>query len=162
MIRKKILLLGDFSVGKTSLVKRYIDGTFDDKYLTTIGVKISKKLLRIHGVDCEMLIWDIEGSTPSKKISLGYYRGASGAIFVGDTTRRETIDGLLKHKEIFLNENPDAKHVEAYNKVDMLSSIAKERLEDEIKDESNIFLTSAKDGQNVEALFVSLMENILR
>ncbi len=161
MIRKKILLLGDFSVGKTSLVKRYIDGTFDDKYLTTIGVKISKKILNIHGTECEMLIWDIEGSTPSKKISLGYYKGASGAIFVTDVTRRETMDSLENHKEIFLSENPDAKYVVAYNKSDKLSDIAKERLESGFEGNDNIFLTSAKEDKNVEALFVKLMENIL-
>ena len=157
MIRKKILLLGDFSVGKTSLVKRYVDGTFDDKYLTTIGVKISKKHLTLKGVECEFLIWDIEGSTPSKKISLGYYRGASGAIFVADTTRRETVEGLEEHKEVFLSENPDAKFVIAYNKSDLLNEIAKERM---ILDE-NAFLTSAKNDENVEALFMKLMENML-
>jgi len=157
MIRKKILLLGDFSVGKTSLVRRYVDGAFDDKYLTTIGVKISKKLFNIKGKEYEMLIWDVEGSTPSKKISLGYYRGASGAIFVSDITRRETLKGLEEHKEIFLNENPKASFVVAYNKSDMLSDIAKERMTLDNK----TFLTSAKDDTNVEALFMKLMEKML-
>lgn len=157
MIRKKILLLGDFSVGKTSLVRRYVDGAFDDKYLTTIGVKISKKLCTISGVECELIIWDIEGSTPSKKISLGYYRGASGAIFVTDVGRRETIDNLEEHKSIFLSENPDAVYVTAYNKADKLSEIAKEN----IKLSADTFLTSAKDDENVEALFVRLLEKML-
>jgi len=158
MIRKKILLLGDFSVGKTSLVRRYVDGSFDDKYLTTIGVKISKKLFNIKGEDHEMIIWDVEGSTPSKKISLGYYRGASGAILVGDITRKETIEGLAAHKEVFLSENPDAKFVIAYNKADMLSDMARER----ITLDSDIFLTSAKNDMNVERLFMKLMEKMLK
>ncbi len=157
MIRKKILLLGDFSVGKTSLVRRYIDGTFDDKYLTTIGVKISKKVLTVEGVECELLIWDVEGSTPSKKISLGYYRGASGAIFVTDVTRRETLDNLQEHKEIFLAENPGAQYVTAYNKADMLSDIARERM----AVGEDIFLTSAKEDENVEKLFVELVKKML-
>lgn len=156
MIRKKILLLGDFSVGKTSLVRRYVDGAFDDKYLTTIGVKISKKIVEINGVECELLIWDIEGSTPSKKISLGYYRGASGAIFVTDITRRETLANLEEHKDIFLAENPGAAYVTAYNKVDMLSEIARERL---VVDD-DVFLTSAKDDENVEALFLELVKKM--
>ena len=156
MIRKKILLLGDFSVGKTSLVKRYVDGAFDDKYLTTIGVKISKKIVEIDGVECELLIWDVEGSTPSKKISLGYYRGASGAIFVTDITRRETLENLQAHKDIFLSENPGAKFVTAYNKVDMLSEIARER----IVVENDVFLTSAKNDKNVEKLFVELVKKM--
>jgi small GTP-binding protein len=158
MIRKKILLLGDFSVGKTSLVKRYVDGAFDDKYLTTIGVKISKKVVEIDGVECELLIWDVEGSTPSKKISLGYYRGASGAIFVTDITRRETIDNLQEHKDVFLSENPGAKYVTAYNKADMLSDIARGR----IVIDQDVFLTSAKDDENVEALFLTLVKKMMK
>ncbi len=158
MIRKKILLLGDFSVGKTSLVKRYVDGAFDDKYLTTIGVKISKKLVEIDGVKCELLIWDVEGSTPSKKISLGYYRGASGAIFVTDITRKETLDNLQEHKDVFLSENPDAHYVTAYNKADMLSEIDR----DSIVLEDDVFLTSAKDNKNVEELFIELVKKMIR
>ena len=157
MIRKKILLLGDFSVGKTSLVRRYVDGSFADKYLTTIGVKISKKLCTIEGVECELLIWDVEGSTPSKKISLGYYRGASGAIFVTDVTRKETLENLQAHKDVFLTENPNATFVTAYNKADMLSEVAREN----IVLEDDTFLTSAKDDENVEALFVKLVEKML-
>ena len=157
MIRKKILLLGDFSVGKTSLVRRYVDGSFDDKYLTTIGVKISKKLCSIENIECEVLIWDIEGSTPSKKISLGYYKGASGAIFVSDITRRETIDSLAEHKDIFLNENPEASFVTAYNKADLLTDIARENIEID----EDTFFTSAKEDSNVEALFIKLVEKML-
>jgi len=157
MIRKKILLLGDFSVGKTSLVRRYVDGSFADKYLTTIGVKISKKLCTIEGVECELLIWDVEGSTPSKKISLGYYRGASGAIFVTDVTCKETLENLQAHKDVFLTENPNATFVTAYNKADMLSEVAREN----IVLEDDTFLTSAKDDENVEALFVKLVEKML-
>jgi len=158
MIRKKILLLGDFSVGKTSLVKRYVDGAFDDKYLTTIGVKISKKLLSIKESECELLIWDVEGSTSSKKISLGYYRGASGAIFVADVTRKESIEDLKKHKEIFLNENPESLFVVAYNKSDLLSEIARENM----KHDEDTFLTSAKNDSNVEELFLRLAKKMLR
>jgi len=157
MIRKKILLLGDFSVGKTSLVRRYVDSAFDDKYLTTIGVTISKKLCTIGDVECEFIIWDVEGSTPSKKISLGYYRGAAGAIFVADSTRRTTIVNLEEHKEVFLNENPDSVYVTAYNKADMLGEITKENI---VRDDDT-YLTSAKDDDNVGLLFHRLMEKML-
>jgi len=157
MIRKKILLLGDFSVGKTSLVRRYVDGAFDDKYLTTIGVKISKKVLTFANFECELLIWDVEGSTPSKKISLGYYKGASGAILVSDVGRRETIENLNQHKDIFLVENPNAVYVTAYNKADKLSKVAR----DNITLDEDTFFTSAKDDENVDELFMRLMEKML-
>ena len=80
MHQKKIVLLGDFNVGKTSLIRRYVDNAFDDEYLTTIGVKISKKSLD----DERLLIWDIEGATIGKPIPKHYIKGAHGAIIVAD------------------------------------------------------------------------------
>jgi len=157
MIRKKILLLGDFNVGKTSLIKRYVDDAFDDSYLTTIGVKISKKLCKIHEIECEILIWDIEGATPSKKIPLNYYKGASGAIFVTDVNRSETIEGLEKHKEVFLSQNPYASFVTAYNKADLLTTVQRENF----VLNKHTFLTSAKENENVESLFLTLIKEML-
>lgn len=157
MIRKKILLLGDFAVGKTSLIKRYIDDTFDDSYLTTIGVKISRKLIYLNEIECELLIWDIEGATPVKRIPHAYFKGASGAIFVCDVNRSETIEGLNEHINTFLMLNPDAKHVIAYNKSDLLSVQQKETLDLS----GNTFLTSAKSDSNVEILFTTLAKEIL-
>ena len=157
MIRKKILLLGDFAVGKTSLIKRYVDNTFDDSYLTTIGVKISKKLITLNEIECELLIWDIEGATPTKSIPHSYFRGASGAIFVCDMSRSETIEGVNEHINTFLMLNHDAKHVIAYNKSDLLNAQQKEILDLP----GNAFFTSAKSGSNVEALFITLAKEML-
>jgi len=156
MIRKKILLIGDFNVGKTSLIRRYVDNAFDDTYLTTIGVKISKKLCTINDIECELLIWDIEGATPNKKIPLNYYNGASGAIFVMDVNRSETFNSLKEHKEAFFSKNPNAAFVVAYNKSDLLSSVQKEKY---VLDEYT-FLTSAKENNNVEKLFVKLLKEM--
>ena len=157
MIRKKVLLLGDFNVGKTSLIRRYIDNAFDDKYLTTIGVKISKKLLSVGQKDCELIIWDVEGSTPHKKIPESYMLGASGAIFVADCNRIETVDNLKEHIERFLAVNPEAEYVIAYNKADLLKKEQKEQF----ALEENSFLTSAKEGDNVNRLFSNLAKEIL-
>jgi len=158
MIRKKILLLGDFNVGKTSLIRRYVDNTFDDKYLTTIGVKISKTLCTIDEISCEMIIWDIEGATPSKEIPLHYYRGASGAIFVADVNRKETLENLEKHQAVFLAQNPDSSFVIAYNKSDLLL----EKEKDTFTLEKYTFFTSAKEDINIETVFLALMEQIIQ
>jgi small GTP-binding protein len=157
MIRKKILLLGDFSVGKTSLIRRYVDNTFDDKYLTTIGVKISKKSIVIENIECELLIWDIEGATTIKKIPHSYFKGASGAIFVCDVNREETIEGINEHINTFLMLNNQAKYVVAYNKADLLSVLDKEAL----TLPGNTFLTSAKEDNNVELLFNTLAKEMI-
>lgn len=157
MIRKKILLLGDFSVGKTSLIRRYIDNTFDDRYLTTIGVKIAKKNLHVNGTELELLIWDIEGATAIKQIPKTYYQGASAAIIVCDASRKETITGLNSHIETFRNINPETPYVIAYNKADILTATQRE---------SFVFpyagyLTSAKEGTNVPQLFTLLAKEII-
>ncbi len=157
MIRKKILLLGDFGVGKTSLISRYVDNTFNDSYLTTIGVKISKKLMILSDIECELLIWDIEGKTPTKSIPHSYFKGASGAIFVGDVSRHETITGLNEHINTFLMINGDAKHVIAYNKADLLTKQQIEALDVA----GNVFLTSAKSDMNVDTLFSMITKEMI-
>ncbi len=158
MIRKKILLIGDFNVGKTSLIRRYVDNAFDDAYLTTIGVKISKKALTIDNREGEILIWDIEGATASKRIPTSYFRGASGAVFVADVSREESIAHLEGHIESFLSVNPAAKYVIAYNKSDLLGDEEREAL----PREDDTFLTSAKDDIDVEAMFTALARGVLR
>lgn len=157
MIRKKILLLGDFSVGKTSLIRRYIDKTFDDSYLTTIGVKISEKELTIDDVDLKLLIWDVEGATKTKKIPLAYFKGASAAIFVADVSRKDTMSSIANHIETFLEVNPNANYVIAYNKSDLLS---KEE-EASLILPNNSFLSSAKKDENIEILFEILAKEIV-
>lgn len=150
-------MLGDFNVGKTSLIRRYIDDAFDDRYLTTIGVKISKKLLVVDRIECELIIWDVEGSTPQKKIPESYMHGAEGAIFVADCNREDTILDLESHIQRFLSLNRAAKYVIAYNKSDLLTEKQKENF----PLGKNRFLTSAKEGLNVNRLFLSLAKDIL-
>jgi len=159
MIRKKILLIGDFGVGKTSLIRRYVDDAFDDRYLTTIGVKISKKRIEVEGQEGELLIWDIEGATPIKHIPQSYFKGASGAIFVCDVDRRETEESLRGHIETFLALNPEAKYVIAHNKSDLLTPDQAETLQATLPE--NSWLTSAKANRNVDRLFTRLAQEIL-
>lgn len=157
MIRKKILLIGDFNVGKTSLIRRYVDNTIDDKYLTTIGVKISKKLVTIEQNECELLIWDVEGATAVKKIPTAYMKGASGAIFVGDVTRPETIESIDEHIQSFSAINTNSHYLIAYNKSDILTPLEQE--EYPLNDHS--VLTSAKEDLNVDKMFKELVRIML-
>lgn len=158
MIRKKILLLGDFHVGKTSLIRQYVEKSFSDTYLTTLGVKISRKSIEYKDESYELLIWDIEGATPQKRIPTSYLKGASGVIFVGDVTRNATIGSIKNHIIDIRYLNPDIIHVIAYNKIDLLTPHQRENfpLED------NALLVSAKEDINVEALFTKLFEGITK
>jgi len=88
LIQKKVCLLGDFSVGKTSLSERFVYDRFSGRYLSTIGVKISRKPINISkDIMLNMLIWDLAGSEEFSGVQSSYLQGAQGAILVCDLTR---------------------------------------------------------------------------
>src|SRR5215210_9350570 len=92
MIQKKICMLGTFAVGKTSLVQRFVESIYSDKYHTTVGVKIDKKLVKSGEQEVNLLLWDIQGEDGVQKLRSSYLRGAAGYILVIDGTRRATLD----------------------------------------------------------------------
>jgi len=164
MISKKITLIGDFSTGKTSLIKRFVDNTFSDKYLTTIGVKVSKKVINIEQNILQVLIWDIEGGTPSKPINKTYLRGMHGSIIVADITREDTIESIKNYIDIAIEISSDIPIVIAINKCDMLESSSVDEVVKKLKtiyNEYEVFSVSAKSGKNVEELFISIANKIL-
>ena len=91
-LKKKICLIGAFAVGKTSLVRQYVYSLFSEKYLSTVGVKIDKKLLVMDGRELELIIWDLHGEDDFQSVRMSYLRGASGCIYVVDGTRRVTLE----------------------------------------------------------------------
>ncbi len=125
IISKKICLIGDFGVGKTSLIRRYIDRQFSDQYLSTIGVKISQKRIDSTKLNypeqkLQLLIWDIEGQTKFQAISRNYLEGAQGAIIVADLNRKDTIDHIPAHIELVTSVNPKGLILMvAINKIDL-------------------------------------------
>ena len=126
LINKKICLLGVFGVGKTSLINRFVYDRFDDSYWSTIGVKISQKILppfQQHRsgqmIQHTFLIWDIAGLDKFDRVALNYFRGAAGALAVADLTRPETIDDLNAYCQKFLSVNPGATLVVLGNKLDI-------------------------------------------
>ena len=100
MIEKKICMLGSFAVGKTSLVTRFVTSIFSDRYLTTIGVKIDKKIVSLAGRDITLIVWDIHGDDEFQRIRTSYLRGASGYLLVVDGTRRDTLATAMGLRDI--------------------------------------------------------------
>jgi small GTP-binding protein len=171
-VTKKICLVGDFGVGKTSLIRRFTDGEFSDQYLSTVGVKTSRKSLTVMPVAGAMLspitlvIWDIEGNTKFRSIAPTYLQGAGGAIIVADVTRLETLDGIVAHVEDFLALNAKAVVVIALNKADLLDAEQVNRLYGTyaLLDHPRVlatYLTSAKTGQEVSQAFETLAKWLL-
>jgi small GTP-binding protein len=91
-VQKKICMLGGFSVGKTSLVKRYVESVFSETYLTTVGVKIDKKTVSLGDKAVNLILWDLAGEDDLASLRLSYLRGAAGYVLVADGTRPATIE----------------------------------------------------------------------
>jgi small GTP-binding protein len=171
-ISKKICLVGDFAVGKTSLIRRFVDRQFSDKYLSTVGVKISRKAIDLIHEDpqqkkeLQLLIWDIEGSNKFKAIAPTYFQGARGAIIVGDVTQPETLTTITEHVQNFLAVNPQACIVVALNKSDLIETEYLEKIR-QMHEYNNTncvlstFLTSAKTGKNVDEMFQLLAHSLI-
>jgi len=171
MISKKICMIGDFSVGKTILIRRFVDRQFSDKYLSTVGVKISRKAVEVIGEkgeqkDLHLLIWDIEGQTKFKAIAPSYLLGAKGAIIVVDVSRPETIESLPEHIKLFLSVNQKGFMIIALNKADLIDSEKMEKIlqANKFADREQvlgIFPTSAKTGANVDQIFADLATKMM-
>ena len=165
VISKKVCLLGDFNVGKTSLTRRFVENKFSDQYLSTVGVKVSRKSVNVkteqelHQIN--LLVWDLEGNTKFKSITPSYLRGASGAIIVGDLTRSNTLSSLNQHINLFLEINPQGSIILALNKADLIASEKLNKLinlhnGDEHQQVLTTYTTSAKTGENVGEIFYQL------
>lgn len=157
MIQKKICLLGASSVGKTSLVKQFVDGIFNEKYLTTIGVKIDKKMVSIENKQVQFLLWDIEGNDRYNAFQERYLRGVSAYIIVVDQTRSSSfMDGIDIYT--LARKVANCPAILAINKSDLQPHWHWEGKElEEYKDLFDLqFYTSAKTGENVENMFFAL------
>lgn len=166
VIFQKICLIGDFGVGKTSLVRRFIEDKFSDRYLTTIGVKVSRKSVFVKDSQVNLLVWDIEGQTKQKTISTTYLQGAHGAIVVGDLTRNETLQNLSNHLQLFSEVNPQSKIIVALNKSDLMTVEKRNKLVelyncDRDRQVLKTYTTSAKTGQYVNTMFDELATRII-
>ena len=167
VISQKICLIGDFNVGKTSLVRRFIEDKFSDRYLTTIGVKVSRKSVLVKSSQqVNLLVWDIEGHTKLKSIPTTYIQGARGAIIVGDLTRNETLQHLPNHLKLFSEVNPQGKTIVALNKSDLMSAEKLNKLVElynfnRYEQVLDTYTTSAKTGQYVNTMFDELATQIV-
>jgi small GTP-binding protein len=165
VIQKKICLLGDFAVGKTSLVRRFVEGRFDDRYLGTIGVKISRKTIARPYGELNLLVWDMTGGEElGTQSRASYLRGAAGAIIVCDLTRHETLEIFRRYTHQMRTLNPKTSLVFVGNKVDL---IAERNISDTEMQaicatlgSDTYFLSSAKTGEQVETVFLHLADQI--
>lgn len=162
-VQKKVCLLGDFAVGKTSLTRRFVESRFDDRYLSTLGVKISRRAIMGTENAFNLLIWDLAGGDDYSHVESSYITGATGALLVCDLTRPETLDTVRYYKKQLIDVVGDIPLIILANKVDLTEEriVSDEQLDTLAEEIGCQWLpTSAKTGLNVEEAFQTLTQNI--
>lgn len=162
MIQKKICMLGGFAVGKTSLVRQFVESIYSDKYHTTVGVKIDKKLVNAGGQDVNLLLWDIQGEDGVQKLRSSYLRGAAGYLLVIDGTRRATLDTACAIQQSAQQLLGLVPFIAVINKIDLVDEwdLDEQAVDGLVQAGWTVFRTSAKTGQQVEDAFKSLAEKM--
>ncbi len=160
---KKVCLLGDPAVGKTSLIKKYVYDVFDDTYITTIGTKVSKKEVQVtSNIKVTLLIWDVLGQDEYQFLHATYYQGSAAGLIVCDGTRQDTIAHVKKWVTNFRATVGNVPVIILVNKSDLLPPDFKNKELDDIAAEAKAkcIFTSAKSGKNVEESFKALTQAI--
>jgi small GTP-binding protein len=171
-IKTKVCLVGEAAVGKTSLIRRYVQDDFDDRYITTLGAKVSKKELEFDltpgaKVHMDMTIWDIMGEKGFRDLlKEAFFHGAKGCLAVCDLTRYSTLKELDDWVQGVFNVVGEVPVVFAINKIDLRDEVMILYGDKEIEQtarafDASFYYTSAKTGENVEAVFRRLGSQIL-
>ncbi|VAW98491.1 hypothetical protein MNBD_GAMMA20-1525 [hydrothermal vent metagenome] len=163
MIRKKICMLGAFAVGKTSLVERFVKSLFNERYQTSLGVKIDKKSLLIDDQPLELILWDLAGEDEFVSLRLPYLRGAAGLLLVVDGTRPETLDTALALRDKAITEIGEVPFALLINKADLTEGwhIDPCDIDRLVARGWTALETSAKTGRGVEEAFETLGKEML-
>lgn len=163
MIQKKICLLGAYAVGKTSLIRRYVQSVFDEKYISTIGVKVDKKPLTVFDREMQLLIWDIQGKESTQAVPESYLRGMAGCLFVMDGTRKETLASFQALKRQVRTVVGAVPFVVLINKLDLYAQweITEKDVAQLVDRQFPVLRTSAKTGEQVEQAFQLLAQEFL-
>lgn len=158
-------MLGEASVGKTSLVYRFVENRFRDNYKATLGVNLLKKDLDLDKYgEVSAQIWDLGGQESFRSLRNLYLEGANGALVIYDVTNEKSFERLNEWIKSFKNSRGDEPLLLIGNKVDLEDKIVVEREEGEEfanKFGMDFIITSAKTGRNVEDAFENLILTIL-
>ena len=166
-LKYKIILAGEGAVGKTTLINRFVTGSFSTDYKATIGVAIFSKLLEIDGMEVSLQIWDIAGQTLFRNLRTRFFQNAKGALLVYDLTMPSTLANLNKWINDIKNVTNAIPFVLIGNKVDLteLQSITTEEVNKFInehqEDIKTHFQTSALSEENVEEAFTEISRRMI-
>lgn len=163
MIQKKVCMLGGFAVGKTSLVSRFVSSLFSEKYLTTVGVKVDKKVVRTGDREATLVLWDIYGQDEFQTVQKSYLRGMSGYLLVVDGTRPATFETACQLQQMAEQVAGQVPFILVLNKADLSGEwrLDEQALWRAAERGWRIVRTSAKTGNGVEETFLQLTSAML-
>ncbi len=165
----KLCLAGDFQVGKTSLLRRFVSNTFDERYVTTLGAKVDSRRYAVPDpadprsqIGVTATIWDIMGNPGFRELLKdAYFFNAKGVLLVADATRRETVEGLRRWHQSVSSVAGDIPVVVLLNKTDLEEQVKVTPADMDhacLTDGWTWMPTSAMTGKNVEAAFTKVTE----
>jgi small GTP-binding protein len=161
MIQKKVCMLGSFAVGKTSLATRFVRSMFSERYHTTVGVRIHKKVLGLNGGQMNIVLWDLAGEDELVKLRVAYLRGCSGYVLVADATRPDTLQVAVQLKARAEGALGPVPFILVINKADLLDEQTEGRIRKELAGTNcDLLWTSAKTGSGVEDAFIALAQKM--
>ena len=157
----KLLLLGDSSVGKTSILLKYISNKFDESSISTVGVDYMDKIIDYNKFKIKLQIWDTSGEEKFRTITKNFYRNADGLLVVFDLTKKESYDHIRSWINEAKENNDKLKTILIGNKLDLkderivTNEVAKQFAE---KNNLKYIETSAKDGTNINESFQAIID----
>ncbi len=165
----KTVLLGDFAVGKTSLIQRFVHNKFSHDYKVTIGVNVMTKVVKVNNSHCTLSIFDLAGQRKFREIQRVFYVGTNAVIYVFDCTRPDTLKNLDKWQSSLIRGVKDDTNIIAIlvgNKVDLKDKMAVTPQEAEKKAFSlnccRSIQTSALTGEHVDEIFLHISERLIK
>lgn len=160
----QLLIIGDSTVGKTSILSRFTDGKFSANYLATVGLDFFTKDMRFGNKIIRIKIWDTAGTERFRSFATGFYRNAQGILLVYDVNNCDSFDNLKYWLQSIKTHCTEANIIIVIgNKIDLPREIKKEEAEKYANDNNfKYFETSAKTGEGIEESITYLVEQVLK
>jgi len=153
----KVLIVGNGTVGKTSLVRRYCEGSFTSSRVATIGVDFQTKLVDLPGGQVKLSIWDLAGQERFAVMRPGFYKGGRSAALVFDVTEPQTLEDLPRWREELLGVIPTVPTIVIGNKIDLERKVEMDKGREYAQSIGAPYVeTSAATGDGVPQFFESL------
>eukprot|EP00099_Drosophila_melanogaster_P015848 NP_524744.2 Rab18 [Drosophila melanogaster] len=160
----KLLVIGESGVGKSSLIRRFVENKFDQNHDVTIGMDFKSKVMQVDGIDYKVALWDTAGAERFRSLTPSFYRKALGAILVYDITSRDSLVKLetwLAELDSY-SDNPNIAIIVVGNKIDEERVVDREEGRKFARKHRALFIeTSAKCDQFVSDVFKDVVEKIV-